>query len=98
MHGYRLGGLERIDAELASGMGVPPSVKASKDYHRDSENVNSLRDLHYNPRRLSCRLLKRQTTGVIGDHALQNIKRHDFTEDSDGIPSGFSTSSVGHSA
>jgi hypothetical protein len=52
MFGYRLAGIERIGAELASGMGVPPSVKTSKDYHRDFEDVNfgdllkSLLDCH----------------------------------------------------
>jgi hypothetical protein len=38
--GYRLGGLERIGAELASDMGVPPSVKTKEDYHKNFEDVN----------------------------------------------------------
>jgi hypothetical protein len=44
--------LERIDAELASGMGVPPSVKTKEDYHKNFEDVNfgdllkSLLDCH----------------------------------------------------
>ncbi len=40
IRGYRLIELERNGAELASGMGFPPSMRTNKDYHRETENVN----------------------------------------------------------
>ena len=80
MHGYRLGGLERIGVELASGMGVPPLVKTSTDYHKGSENVNFLEDLHCIARRFCRRLLKEPNIGVIGNHALRNTTRNDIDE------------------